>query len=208
MKIAVFGASGRTGRPLVEAALAQGHDVTAFVRTPAKLGITHEKLRVVQGTVQDAGRVAEAVQGQDAVFSALGPEKPDYDTMTVGLGNIISAMRKHGARRLIVQTGAGVSVEGDRPGFMNHFIRFLLKTISPKVLADSEAGVAKVTASPLDWTVVRVPRLMDGPATGKLRVGMVGDGVGAALVRADAAEFMLRQLTDTAQVRKQPAISN
>ncbi len=208
MKIAVFGASGRTGRPLVEAALAQGHEVTAFVRTPEKLAITHEKLRIVQGTAQDGSRVAEAVQGQDAVFSTLGPEKPTFDTMTTGLGNIISAMQKHGVRRLIVQTGAGVSVAGDRPGFMNHFIRFLLKTISPKVLADSEAGVAKVTASDLDWTVVRVPRLMDGPATGKLRVGMVGDGVGTTLVRADAAEFMLRQLTDTAHVGKQPAISN
>src|SRR5438045_6794536 len=72
MKLLIFGATGGTGRQLVEQALAQGHEVTAFVRNPAKLTTQHEKLKVVKGNILDCHSVGAAVAGQDAVFSALG----------------------------------------------------------------------------------------------------------------------------------------
>ena len=79
MKVVIFGASGRTGRLLVEQALAAGHEVTAFVRDPARLPIRHERLRVAQGDVNDAPAVDAAVAGQHAVLSALAPAKPGFD---------------------------------------------------------------------------------------------------------------------------------
>ena len=72
MKLLIFGATGGTGRQLVDQALAQGHDVTAFVRNPAKMTLQHEKLKIVRGNVMDCHSVGAAVAGQDAVFSALG----------------------------------------------------------------------------------------------------------------------------------------
>ncbi len=60
MRILIFGASGRTGRPLVEQALERGHEVTAFVRDPVRLALEHGRLRVVSGDVTDAVAVYRA----------------------------------------------------------------------------------------------------------------------------------------------------
>jgi putative NADH-flavin reductase len=72
MKLLIFGATGGTGRQLVNQALQQGHEVTAFVRNPAKMTTQHEKLKVVKGNIMDCHSVGAAVAGQDAIFSALG----------------------------------------------------------------------------------------------------------------------------------------
>ena len=66
MKVVVFGASGRTGRLIVEGALARGHDMTAFVRAPEKLGALRDRVRLVTGDVLDGGAVSDAVDGQEA----------------------------------------------------------------------------------------------------------------------------------------------
>jgi putative NADH-flavin reductase len=72
MNLLIFGATGKTGRKLVDQALAQGHAVTAFARDPAKIRTRHENLRVVQGDILDYDAVKSAVANQDAVVSALG----------------------------------------------------------------------------------------------------------------------------------------
>ena len=109
MHLTVFGATGRTGRPLVAQALAAGHHVTALVRTPAKLDLAHPNLTVVQGDVTDAEAVARVVDGADAVLSALGPVKGGPASMlTQATRNVIAAMRQHGVQRVVIVSGAGV----------------------------------------------------------------------------------------------------
>ncbi|HEU5318560.1 MAG TPA: SDR family oxidoreductase [Chloroflexota bacterium] len=208
MRVVIFGASGRTGRRLVEQALARGHEVTAFVRDPAKLALTHDRLRVVRGDVSDGERVAEAIAGQDAVLCALGARGPAFDAMTVGARQIVAAMRDLGVRRLITLTGAGVHDARDRPGVIGRVMVFLLKTLQPRVLADAERHCEQVRASGLDWTIVRVPRLTDGRGTGRVRAGWAGVNTGPTISRADAAGFMLDQLDGGAYVRQAPMISN
>ena len=114
MKLTIFGATGRTGRLLVEQALAAGHDVTAFVRDASAVKWDEPNLRVLEGELEDTARIAEAVAGAEAVISVLGPSqnKPDY-AISRGTGRIIAAMKEHGVRRLIVSAGAGVSVHCD-----------------------------------------------------------------------------------------------
>ena len=75
MRIAVFGATGATGRRVVEQALEAGHEVTALVRDPAALGVRHPRLEVVVGDIGQARRVEDVVRGQDAVISALGTNR-------------------------------------------------------------------------------------------------------------------------------------
>ena len=72
MRILVLGASGSIGRLLVTQALARGHAVTALVREPARLPLAHVDLRTLTGSVLDADSLEEAIEGQDAVISALG----------------------------------------------------------------------------------------------------------------------------------------
>ncbi|MFO7678849.1 MAG: NAD(P)H-binding protein, partial [Chloroflexota bacterium] len=103
MKLTIFGATGGTGQELVRLALAEGHDVVAYVRTPAKLTVTHERLRVVQGEMSEAAKISQAVAGADAVLSALGPtsNKPERP-LTQGMQHIVASMKEEGVRRLIV----------------------------------------------------------------------------------------------------------
>ena len=85
MKILVLGASQGTGALCVKAALAKGHSVTAFSRTPSKLDVTHDALTKLAGDFHDAESVRKAVAGHDAVIICASPtklsaikEKPDY----------------------------------------------------------------------------------------------------------------------------------
>jgi len=206
MKLVIFGATGGTGRALVRQALVAGHEVTAFVRDPAKLGIQPERLKVVQGDISDAARVEEAVSGNEAVIGALGPTRTSAsDMLRKGAANVIAAMKKHGLRRLIWQTGAGVRDEGDGPSAIRSVMVFLLKLLSPKVLEDSEHTFAAIKASGLDWTVVRVPRLGDGPKVGGYVLGFTPPGP-KPISREDVAEFMLRQLVENIYVHRAPMI--
>jgi putative NADH-flavin reductase len=209
MKLTIFGASGRTGKPLVEQALAAGYDVTAFVRDPAKLGITHERLTVMQGNAMDAADVERAIAGADVVLSALGPVKDSpQGTQTKATEHIVVAMQKHGVKRLISLTGGGVSAPEDQPKLINHIIKFALKTLAGDVLKDGEGHTEVIKRSGLDWVIVRGPVLTDDPHSGKIRVGWVGVDTGTKLGRADLADFMLQQVKNDNYLGKMPMISN
>lgn len=208
MKIIVFGASGGTGIKIVEQALSAGHIVTAFVRTPSKLGIQNQNLTVAQGDVMDAAAVSSAIAGQDAVISALGPVRPPLPgMMETAAKNIVAAMQAHRIRRLISTTGAGVRDPQDQPKFIDKFMGVLLRLLAKDVLLDSAANVNFIQASDLDWTIVRYPRLLDGALTGKYRVGYVGKDSGSQISRADGADFVLKELTANQWIRKAPIVS-
>jgi putative NADH-flavin reductase len=208
MKIVVFGASGGTGKQVVRQALEAGHHVTAFVRSPEKLGIEHPNLIFCPGDVMDAEKVDQAIAGQDAVISALGPTRPPVSgMMEIAAKNIVSGMEKHGLKRLLSTTGAGVRDPRDQPKLFDKVMKALLTLMAKEVLRDSEANVNLIRASDLEWTIVRFPRLMDGQHTGKYRVGYVGKDSGSQLSRADAADFILRELEKGEYIHKAPIVS-
>lgn len=208
MKIVVFGASGGTGIEIVRQALEAGHEVTAFVRNPAKVSIQHPKLKLVTGDVGDAAAVEKAIIGQEAVISALGPSRPPVPgMMETAAKNIVAAMNKAGLRRLLSTTGAGVRDPQDQPKLIDHIMMGLLTLLAREVLKDSAANVAVIRASDLDWTIIRYPRLLDGPRTGKYRVGYVGKDSGAQLARADGADFVLKELVQGNYIRQMPVVS-
>jgi putative NADH-flavin reductase len=206
MRLAIFGATGRTGAHLIEQALAAGHGVRALARDPSRLSTGQPELVVVRGDIRDADRVRETIAGQEAVLSVLGSTKTDQEVVRVGARQIVDAMQQEGVRRLIFLTGAGVKRPQDPSSVGSVVFVPLLKLLSPKVLADAEQAVATIVASDLDWTIVRVPRLGDGPPTGAYRHGYIRAGF-AALARADVAGFMLQQLTDPRYIREAPIIS-
>lgn len=145
----------------------------------------------------------------DAVFSTLAPLKSSPpDMLTCAADHIMSVMQERGIMRLIYMTGAGVSAPQDQPNLINHIIKFALKTLAGDVLRQSEEAVEKIRLSNLDWIIVRAPMLTDSGYTGKIRVGWVGVNTGARLARADAASFMLGQVTSSDHLKQSPMISN
>lgn len=209
MKLAIFGATGRTGVPLVQQALEYGHSVMALVRTPTKVSLKNESLTLIQGDSLNASDVEKTIQGADAVISVLGQSKTSsHDLQTASTRNIIAAMQKYGVKRLISLTGAGVDAPEDRPGFSNHLIKFALKTLSGHVLKDGEQHAELIKQSGLDWVIVRGPMLTEGARTANYRVGWVGVNTGSRAARANIADFMLKQLSDDTYLHKLPMLSD
>jgi putative NADH-flavin reductase len=108
MQIMVIGATGEIGNAVTRAALERGHDVTAFVRSPEKLGSLRDRVRVVVGDLADADAVAAAVAGHDAVVSALGssPDASQLDVPATAMRHILAGMRAGGIRRLVGLAGS------------------------------------------------------------------------------------------------------
>lgn len=209
MKLALFGATGKTGQHVVQQALDRGYAVSVLVRTPSKLTVSHRNLTVIQGDIRDAEKVNQVVAGVDAVLSVLGPSNNQPEmTISQGTALILNAMQTYNVSRLIVSAGAGVADPKDQPKLFHRLIPLLLKLISRNVYEDMVHVVQQVRASDRDWTIVRVPMLTDQGATGDIRVGWVGVNTGSRLSRADMARFMLDQLDDTSFIGQAPAISN
>ena len=209
-RIAVFGATGGTGKQLVEQALASGDEVVAYVRNPSKLGITHEHLSIIQGELSNVAMIERAVSGADAVISVLGPRGDSKNKpLTQGMQNIIAAMKKQGVHRLIIASTLSAKDSNDKPEFRARVLVGLVK-LSMKAAYEEIVSVAEaVRASDLDWTIVRLTMLNNKPKSGKVRAGYRGRGeVGTWISRADVADFMLSQIEDVKYLRQAPAISN
>jgi putative NADH-flavin reductase len=208
MRIAIFGASGRTGRPLVEQALAAGHEVRALVRDPSKLRIRHKRLAVIRGDVLDSAKVEKTIAGTDAVLGALGQTKGSTsEVQTQGTENIVAKVERHGVRRLVSLMGVGVRDPRNEPKLADRAVTFLLRRLQPNVLEDGVRHAEVIKTSGLEWVIVRGPRLTEGPKKGEYRVGMVGKNSETRISRADLTEFMLGQLTVDTHLRQMPVVS-
>jgi putative NADH-flavin reductase len=209
MNLTIFGSTGSTGQELVKQALAAGHQVTVYVRNPAKVSLSHDRLRVIQGTLEEQDKISAAIAGSEAVLSALGPTSNEPGSpLTNGLRHIVNAMEMHGANRLIVATGAGVADPNDKPQLVGRFFGLALRLFAKHVLADSQGMVAVIRNSSLNWTLARTPRLNNKPGTGQIKAGYAGQGPGTQLSRVDFARFMLAQVQDNTWSRKAPMVSN
>ena len=203
MKVLVFGASGKTGREVVRQALARGYAVTAFVRETARLPLAHANLKLVTGDITNPATIAHAMAGQAAVISTLGVGQPlKHDPVVIdGIRTIARAAEQSSVERLLYMSFIGVRESRDAAGFV---LKRLASTLLRHEVADHEVKEAAIVESFVDWTIVRPPKLTDGRLTAAYRVG---EDIRARtplpmMSRADVADFMLRQLTDAAFIRK------
>jgi putative NADH-flavin reductase len=201
MRLFILGATGGIGRKLVDQALERHHRVTAFVRSSQKLGAARERLTVIEGDVRSADAMSAALAGHDAVLSALGPPGPSRNTITSDSARaIVAAMQTAGMRRLIV---VGVAVLFPDIGL---FGRTLRSTVLRNIADDSGEMERIVKATRLDWTIVRPPRLTNGPRTENYGVAVdhlpKGAGGNATITRADVAHFMLDEVEQPGHMRR------
>jgi putative NADH-flavin reductase len=206
--IALFGGTGKTGRHVLEQAIAAGHTVRMLARSPEAVTAASDRLTIIPGDVLDATAVDRVIDGADVVVSVFGQVKGSPPTLqTDGTRNIVAAMKNRGQTRLITLSGGALPSEHDRPKFADNVFRVLIRLISPQVLADAAGHLEVLQASGLDWTVVRGPRLTDSPAAGAYRVGWAGVNTSTQIPRADLATFILTQLDDTEFVHELPFVT-
>jgi putative NADH-flavin reductase len=197
MKLVVFGSTGRTGRLVVEAALIQGHDVTAVARRPEALALAHPKLTAVAGDVLDAGATAAAIAGHDAVVSAIAPQLRGPAVYAVGAQHFIAGMRAAGITRLICTSAAAIEPEASVPFPLMLLSRFVVRPLLRGPFDDALRMEAVLASSDLDWTVVRAPRLTNGRGRGLYRTAVRAHLHHAlSISRADLADCILKLVPD------------
>ena len=202
MKIAIFGATGGTGKELVKQTLERGHEITALVRDPQKLSVSDQRVNIIKGDVLNKDDVSKTIQGSDAVLVALGV-KPPSKAKVVGPGtkNIIDAMRAHNVKRLIVESAMFMDDAVRKNSFL---ISLLTKTFMKGLYADKLVQESVVRESGLEWVIVRPVGLSNGHKTEIYRFGenIPLKGMFPTISRADVADFMLKQLSSDTNLNK------
>ncbi|WP_017812268.1 NAD(P)-dependent oxidoreductase [Paenibacillus shenyangensis] len=214
MKIAVIGATGATGRKVVERALDLGHEVIAVARRPEVITPT-ARLSVRQGDVLDMPSMAEALVDTDMVISCLGPSgnfsqgtvisegissiRKNFSpgtTMSVGITNILAACESAGVKRFVMQSGIGLS-DGKELSVLNRLAIHISGRIFTKAVEDKAVAEHAVQQSELNWVIVRPPALSDTAATSKYAAGpLIRISPLRPLSFADCADCLVRAATN------------
>ena len=193
LTVAVYGATGGTGRRLVPLLLAAGHRVRVLARTPAKVEGAEGSadLEVLQGDATDAAAVARAAEGADVLVSCLGGKPGGPLVMSRAFQHILDVAGRQGAKCLFLTT-VGV-------GKTSLFVKIMLSLfVGVKMIADYEKADGLVlahTGSP--WVLVRPNHLTDGPGAGGARPYPPKGGWGSAVDRVDVARFLCDCVTST-----------
>lgn len=188
MNLVVLGATGGTGRHVVEQALAAGHTVTALVRSPEKLATSQPNVRVVVGAATDTESVAAALDGADAVISTLGG---GGSVIADSTSAIVAAARQTGVRRVVVLSSW--LVQRDR---MSPVLRLGTGIGMRGLINDKRAGEQLLRQSDLDWTIVYASMLGNGPATGSTVLPESADwSLSQRISRADVATCLIQAAT-------------
>lgn len=193
MKLIVFGATGGVGQHVVKQALEKGMEVTAFVRTPSKVTMTHEHLHVVQGDAFNLEQVAAAIAGHDAVVSCLGSNQGTKKSgeLEEMIKNVVVGMQAHGVKRIVYTASAGINKE--LPGVSGKLIMQMLKN----PLTDHRNAVDHIQSHGLTYTIVRPLGLTNDAFSGTYRETIEGvPDKSRTIPRADVAHFIVKTLSD------------
>jgi biliverdin reductase / flavin reductase len=205
MRFAVVGATGGTGQEIITQGLAKDHEMVAVVRRPEAITQTAKNLSVVKADIMNDESLAAAFDGCDAVISCLGvgglfAARKVGTLLSAGTSNVIAAMARKGIDRLVVASSVGVVDDPTEEWVYTN----ILKPYFFRAMYDDMALMEdRVAESALAWTLVRPPRLVNGPAKGVFRKTIGGNVPRARrLSRADLANEMLNMAETGAHSRE------
>ena len=217
MRVLILGATGPTGILIVRELLASSaqYDIVIYARTPTKLPsdiVTHQDVAIIKGELSDSDSFSKAVEGVEAVLSALGPlaSHPNNNPLAHGYKLLLELMQRHSVTRLIALGTASIIDENDKSSWAYSAMIATVKLLARNAYNDIVAVGEVIKASPenLRWTIVRVG-LLTNAENNDVIVGYVGDGkTGTRLARAGYATFALQELEKEQWSRKAPLISS
>ncbi len=205
MRVAVLGATGATGRLVVDELVRRGHTVVALTRTPDRGG--PEAVSWVRGDARDPAALRDLLSGADAVVSALGPRRGDNTLHRQVAPLLVTAMRDAGVRRFVGVSGAGIDVPGDRKSRRDRVLSALAQRVGGDTVRDKALERQTWAGSGLDWTLVRPPRLVDRPATGRVEHSASSSPRRTSIPRADLAAFLADLVDRPDYVQQAPLVA-
>lgn len=196
MQIVVFGANGKVGSLVVEKLLNDGHFVRAFVHSGSQLP-KHKNLQILKGDVKDVESVNNALDGANAVISALGSwGTPTKDIVSTGIRSIILAMQAHNITRVISLTGSGARDLYDKPSLLDRMSCWAIRIAARKIVDDGESHIAQLRKTKLAWTVIRSPLMKNSSRQRSFILSKKSPPPWAAIVRDDVASAMVELVTN------------
>jgi putative NADH-flavin reductase len=213
MKIAIFGASGYSGKEILQLALAKNYEVTVLTRSISSIKINHPHLKIIEGNVLDANTVKEVLQNQEAVIQCLGVGGKGDGKPTTFISDatkvIVKEMENANINRLIAMSniGAGNSIAFQPRIFRHVILPYFMKWL--KVIIDDKNRMEPIIMnSNLNWTIVRCPNITSKPQKGKITASLDGKNLKLSITNADTANFIMQQLNDKRFINQAPSISN
>jgi putative NADH-flavin reductase len=207
--LAVIGGTTTLSREVVRQAAAAGHIVNVLARTRRSPDDeVHSTVTYIDGDVRDAASVDRTVAPADAVICTIDHRNHDpRDLLTQITGNALAAMDRHDVSRIVVISGTSVRSPDDAPTRWQRLTSTLVSIAPIGPGRDRHRQVALLTASDTDWTVVRAPRIVERPATGRYRVGSLDASTGTVIGDGDLASFLIACAETGAHVRAMPLVS-
>ncbi|MFF0156870.1 NAD(P)-dependent oxidoreductase [Streptomyces sp. NPDC005263] len=208
MNLLILGATGPTGRHVVDLALEAGDTVTALARRPEALGDLADRVNVVAGDATSHNDVAKAMIGQDVIISALGRStslRAD-DLFTRAAAAVTGAAKETGISRLVWLSSFGV---GDTYRSASALQKVFYSTFLRNIYANKEISEKGIRSSGLDWTLVYPTMLTKNPAKGTYLVGerlpMKGN---PTISRADVADFLYKAARNPEWIQRDAVITD
>lgn len=209
MKIAILGATGFVGRAVLQQAIDEGYEINILVRNPAKLTTTSDKVNIIQGSLEDAEKVAETLAGCCAVVNAAGGVKgsDQYEAFLNITKILVGAMKLTGVKKLISINGSGTILPNEYVGFKRRFLSSIVG-IFLKHMKDAKKAELQILLNEkdIDWVSVRANLILKKPATGQV----IADDQkmpGGKITLPDLAKFMLDQVQSDEWVHKAPFVA-
>ncbi|MBV9837985.1 MAG: NAD(P)H-binding protein [Solirubrobacterales bacterium] len=210
MRIAVLGANGRTGKLVVEQALARGDDVIALARNPDNIAVGHDHIAIQRADVLDPATLTTALAGADAVVSTLGignSRKPT-EVYSAGIKNVLAAMDALGISRISVVSGSPAGPADDHPAFQRRIAMPILWRFFGASYADMRRMEDVLRQSSATWVSLRPPRLLEKRPKGHYLLGVKPDEIGRSIRYGDLATALLDVLDNAAVHQSARYISN
>ncbi|MEM7303157.1 MAG: NAD(P)H-binding protein [Pseudomonadota bacterium] len=207
MKLVIFGATGTLEKFVLEAALAEQHQITMLARSPYKISAFADRISIIAGDYFDENARTQALVGAEAVLSTLGPpmrRSPNNGEYAKAMIELIDQTQTAGIDRIVAVGGAGLRLGNERLALPRRIIRLMLRVMGGKGHWDKEHEHNALHASRLNWTILHPPQI--ARASGQLVVTQDGP----AAFKADPAQLahqMLASLTDAATVRTAPFVA-
>lgn len=209
MRLALFGATGRAGGAFLRQSRAAGHEIHALVRSPGRLDQHISGVATTAGDARDLAAAERVIQGADAVVAAIGGTGPgNLAVLQQSTAAILTAMTRHGVRRLIVIQGFHLPFPDDPHNLGRLAMRVMLRLWNRHLSADTYRMAAALRDSDLDWTLIRMPRLTPGPPGEDYRVGHLALGPWSTVTTGQVGHFTLAILETGGFVRQAPMIAD
>jgi uncharacterized protein YbjT (DUF2867 family) len=204
MKVLVIGATGRTGRLVVEQLVAQQHEVSVLVRHPEAMVEYKQKITVITGDATKLADLTKAVAGQEAVISTIGPPSLKATNLAVSfMTAFLKAVAVHPIKRFVNLSAWGTGNTADNHYFI---MKLLRRTLLKNLFDDKDQAEALLLASNLPYVNVRPSRLGNGAARGGVHASLDGSHLSHHINRADVASFLIAQLSSDLWLRQSPLI--